>query len=45
MFDDNHATFLGCTEQFKYCFPQGPCTDLLGADQAYHQARQIAPSP
>ncbi|KAM7207246.1 hypothetical protein V8F20_002512 [Naviculisporaceae sp. PSN 640] len=43
---DNPASFLGCVEQFKFCFssPQpgaSPwCTDLLGLDQAYLQAIQ-----
>lgn len=55
MFDDNSnktmytgdspATFLACTEQFNFCFPQGPCTTLLGINQAYHLAHQLAPTP
>jgi hypothetical protein len=52
---DSPATFLDCTEQansywglttpwqFKFCFSEGNCTDLLGIDQAFHQAPKSAP--
>ncbi|KAK4206346.1 hypothetical protein QBC37DRAFT_459763 [Rhypophila decipiens] len=50
---DRPASFLGCLEQFKFCFSAAKssqsqdswCTSLAGLDQAYDQALQYSQGP